>query len=387
MKSNSKLLIILLVLVCFILAGLLFSGSLSGLFPDSSSKENIRVKVAEAKIEKLSKYIGASGSSEPSRVINILSPSNGTRPENVLKVENININIGDKVKEGEILAKLNNNSISEEVTRTEVDLYELMAGLKLTHKIKEQKTEYFKSIESLYDKGFANRNELDSARNSLSQSEVDSINLRKQVREKEALLNQLLRNRDGLEILSPIEGVVIEKEVEIGQILSPGHEMFSIGAILPLNVVSNVSQEDINDLYIGQKAEVSFNYMPGISYEGRVVSIYPSVDLDSQTTKVIISLENKSRKLIPGLLASIRFKSDKEALVVPRLSVLGPFGENNVFVLNESKSKVYLNSVITGQVFLDGKIEIIGGLTEGQKVVISNVEKLEDGISVRLSPN
>lgn len=387
MKSNSKLLIFLLVLICFVLAGLLFSGSLSGLLPYSTSKKNITVKVAEAKIEKLSKYIGASGSSEPSRVINILAPSNGTRPENVLKVENINIKIGDKVKEGDILARLSNNTIFEEVAKTEKDLYELRTGVNLSDEIKEQKREYLNSIKSLYDKGFANRNELETARNSLSQSEVDSINLRKQVREKEALLNQLLRNREGLEILSPIEGVVIDKEVEIGQILSSGHEMFSIGAIIPLNVVSNVSQEDINDLYIGQNAEVSFNFMPGISYEGRVVSIYPSVDLDSQTTKVIISLENKSRKLIPGLLASIRFKSDKEALVVPRLSVLGPFGENNVFVLNESKNKVHLNSVITGQVFLDGQIEIIDGLTQGQKVVISNVEKLEDGISVRLSPN
>lgn len=387
MKSNSKLLIFLLVLVCFVLAGLLFSGSLSGLLPYSTSKKNITVKVAEAKIEKLSKYIGASGSSEPSRVINILAPSNGSRPENVLKVENINIKIGDKVKEGDILARLSNNTIFEEVAKTEKDLYELRTGVNLSDEIKEQKREYLNSIKSLYDKGFANRNELETARNSLSQSEVDSINLRKQVREKEALLNQLLRNREGLEILSPIEGVVIDKEVEIGQILSSGHEMFSIGAILPLNVVSNVSQEDINDLYIGQNAEVSFNFMPGISFEGRVVSIYPSVDLDSQTTKVIISLENKNRKLIPGLLASIRFKSDKEALVVPRLSVLGPFGENNVFVLNESKNKVHLNSVITGQVFLDGQIEIIDGLTQGQKVVISNVEKLEDGISVRLSPN
>jgi len=387
MRINNTFLILIIILIGIVLTALFLTGSFSNIKQAVSSKDGISVKVAEARVEKLSKYIGASGRSEPSKILNISVPPSLGKTDNLLSVEKINVKIGDLVKEGEKLAKLSNNSLILEVAITKKDLNDLKSGLGFSNESREQKREYYNSIKSLFDKGFANRDELESARSSLSHAEVESINLQKQAREKGALLKQLQANLDGLDVLSPIDGVVIDKEIEKGQVLSHGSEMFSIGATVPLNIIANVSQEDINYLSIGQKAEVSFNYMPEIDYSGKVVNIYPSVDLDSQTTKVVISIENNSMKLLPGLLVSVRFNSEKEALVVPKLSVLGPSGENNVYVLNESNDKVHLSKVTTGQVFLDGKIEIIEGLTKGQKVAISNIERLEDGISVKIFQN
>ena len=387
MKMQSKIIFLLFVLIGIGFIALFFSGSLSDIKQAISLGNPVKVNVAEARIEKLSKYFGANGSSEPSRILNISVPPSFSKTDNLLTVDQVNVKIGDLVKEGQILAVLSNKSLGEEVTKTRKDLNDLRSGARFLNEARTQKAEYFNSIQSLFDKGFANRDELESARNALNQSEIESINLQKQLREKVTLLKQLLVNIDGLEVLSPLDGVVISKQAEIGQVLSSGSEFFSIGATVPLNIVANVSQEDVSYLFVGQDAEVSFNYMPEIEHQGKVINIYPSVDLDSQTTKVVISLENRDGKLIPGLLASVRFSSVKEALVVPKLSVLGPSGENNVYVLNESNNKVFLSKVITGQIFLDGKIEILEGLSKGQKVAISNIERLEDGISVKISQN
>ena len=385
MSIQRKFIIFLILIV--VLIALFFSGILSDFLDLGSSKDSLKVKITEARVEKLNKFIGASGSSEPSRVITLFVPSSVNKQYSFIKIEEVNTELGDIVKEGELLAKLSSSFLDEEVSRARKDLNDLKSGINFSDNVRNQKREYFNSIQSLYDKGFADRIELESARSALGQAEVNNIKLRNQAREKEAILKQLSNALANLDILSPIEGVVIEKEVQKGQTVSLGSKLFSIGANIPLNVIANVSLEDVNDLNIGQKAEVSFNYMPEIIYEGKVIIIYPSVDLDSQTTKVVISLDNDTGKLTPGLLASVRFKSEKEVLVVPKLSVLGPNGENNVFVFDEKNNKVYISKVITGQIFLDGKIEIIEGLSKGEKVVISNIERLEDGMSVKISQN
>src|SRR3990172_10276438 len=184
-----------------------------------------------------------------------------------------------------------------------------------------------------------------------------------------------------LDVLSPIEGVVLEKDVEEGEVRSVGSTMFSIGEVSRIYVVDNVSKEDKDGIYLRQEAEVSFNFLPGITYKGSVIRIDPSVDVQTQTFKTWLSLPNVDKNLLPCSAPFVTFNSRTKSLVVPRLAVVGIPDEPAVFLVDDN-NKAYLRRVVLCTAFLPNKLEVIKGLREGEKVATFNLKYLKDGSSV-----
>jgi len=245
----------------------------------------------------------------------------------------------------------------------------------------EEKRKYFLAMEDLFSKGFATKSELESVRDSLAQAEIEVKTYQQALMDTKSLLNRMSSSFTELKILSPIEGIVLERNVEEGEIRSVGTSMFSIGELSPLYVAADVSQEDKDGIYLGQEAEISFNFLPGITYKGNVIRIDPDVNVQTQTFKVRVSIPNEDKQLTPGSATFVRFKAKSKSLVVPRVAVVGMPDEPAVFVVGDD-NRAYLRRVVLGMAFPPGKLEVIKGLKEGEKVVSINLKYLNDGSSV-----
>ena len=329
--------------------------------------------------EDSTRFIGANATSEASTVVNVSFPSLEIGSQ--LRVKKIFVKVSDRVAKGQVIAILENVSLEEEINRLQNDLSFINSRIKIAEKDLEEERKYFLTVENLFLKGFATKTELEPARNSLMEAEIEVKNYQQALIDTKSLLNRMSSSLTELRILSPIGGIVLERNVEEGEVRSVGTPMFSIGELSPLHIVADVSQEDKDGIYLGQEAEVSFNFLPGINYKGNVIRIGPDVNVQTQTFQVRVSISNENKQLTPGSAAFVRFKAKSKSLVIPRAAVVGMPDEPGVFVLDDDY-KAYLRKVFLGTAFPPGKLEVIKGLKEGEKVVSINLKYLNDGSSV-----
>src|SRR3990172_804630 len=381
MRNKKKVyFLIIAFLLIFLVFIFLIGGKLSQ-NPLIASILNLPIPVYVVPIvaEDSTKFIGANATSESSKVVKVSFPSLELGSQ--LRVVKVLVKVSYLVKKEQPLATLKNVSLQEEINKVQNELPIINSKFKIAKENLEEKKNYFSTIKALYSKNFATKLELESARDNMLQAEIGVGTYQQSLIDARSTLNRLSSSYTELDVLSPIEGVVLEKDVEEGEVRSVGSTMFSIGEVSPIYVVADVSQEDKDGIYLRQEAEVSFNFLPGITYKGKVIRIDPSVDVKTQTFKVWVSIPNENKQLLPGSAAFVRFNARTKSLVVPRLAVVGMPDEPAVFVVGDN-NKVYLRRVVLCTAFLPNKLEVIKGLREGEKVVSFNLKSLKDGSSV-----
>jgi len=331
------------------------------------------------------RFIGANGISEASLIVRVSFPS--LEAGSKLRVAEVLVKVSDHVKKGQVLADLEYVPLEEDVKRLRENLPLINSKLKTAKENLKEKRNYFFIIKDLFSKGFATRIELESARDSFVAAETVVKSYEQQMIDTTSFLKGTSSSFRELNILSPVEGVILEKKVEEGDISSVGTPMFSVGVLSPLYLVANVSQEDKDGIYLEQNGEVSFNFLPGRTFRGQIVRIDPTVEVETQTFKVWLSLRNENMEFLPGSAAFVRFNAKVKSLVIPRLAVIGMPDEPSVFVVGDDNNKAYLKRVVLGMAFPPNKLEIIKGLSEGEKVVTFNLKYLDDGSSVSIINN
>jgi Cu(I)/Ag(I) efflux system membrane fusion protein len=174
-----------------------------------------------------------------------------------------------------------------------------------------------------------------------------------------------------LTLRSPATGIVVEKNVVEGGRIMPGMDVYEIADLSTVWVEGEVFEKDLSLAGQGQAAEVTFQAYPGEVFEGTITYVYPTVSLDSRTGKVRVELSNPDLKLRPGMYANIRLSvpGHDQGLTIPRSAVLFT-GERAVTFVRHGDGTLMPHEVTTGLV-AGARIEILGGLSEGQEVVTS----------------
>jgi len=190
------------------------------------------------------------------------------------------------------------------------------------------------------------------------------------------------------EVKAPIKGTVIRYYVDIGDSVIPQEPMpqepvLNIAYMDKVKIVVNVGEKDIAKLRKGEKVRASVDAYPEESFLGQVVKVAPAVDPRSRKLKVELEIENKDHRLKPGMFADVEiiYNEHSNVLVVPRIAVLEKEGRTILFTVEDDRAR--LREVKTG--INDGeKIEIVEGLTEGERVVIEGNYGLTDGAKVEV---
>jgi Cu(I)/Ag(I) efflux system membrane fusion protein len=173
-----------------------------------------------------------------------------------------------------------------------------------------------------------------------------------------------------LTIYSPANGIVLEKTAIQGMRFMPGEMLFKIADVSDIWLLADVFEQDIGLVHIGQIVNITVNAYPKMQFKGKVDFIYPAVSAETRTAKVRVVMSNYNGILKPDMYASIQLISahDASALAIPDSAVIDS-GLRQVALVQVAEGLYEPRELKLG-VRSDGYVEVLGGLSEGEKVVV-----------------
>ncbi|NOU21614.1 MAG: efflux RND transporter periplasmic adaptor subunit [Methyloglobulus sp.] len=183
-------------------------------------------------------------------------------------------------------------------------------------------------------------------------------------------LQQQGKTLDTLPLLSPVNGVVLEKPAVEGMRFMPGELLFRIADLSTVWLLAEIFEQDIDGVRPGQAVQVHINAYPDKLFSGKVGFIYPTLATETRTVKVRIELPNAEGLLKPGLYGSVMLatQGDKDFhLVVPDSAIIDS-GMRQVVLLQRSTGQFEPRAVKLG-LQADGYWEVLEGLEAGDEVV------------------
>ncbi len=177
--------------------------------------------------------------------------------------------------------------------------------------------------------------------------------------------------RKTLTLRASASGYVVEKNVLAGQKIMAGDALYKVADLSTVWADGEVFEQDIANVRVGQAVHADFDALPGESRLGRISYVYPTLDPQSRTMRVRIVLPNGDLRLKPGMYATIRIAGTARAnvLTVPRSAVLVT-GERSIIFVRDASGKLTSREVTLGATN-DDRVEIVRGLSAGEKVVSS----------------
>lgn len=273
---------------------------------------------------------------------------NNIAPQMAGRITKINVEIGDFVKEGQILAEIDKAQL-------------LQAQLQLQNQEVE-----LQRLKSLYEEG------------GLSQSDYDAIQMQYNV-----LKTQVENLIDNTTLRSPINGVVTARNYDVGDMYAMSMPIFTVEQIVPVKLLVGVSETDYSKVKKGDSVVVTADAIPGKTFYGKVNRIYPTVDPATRTFTVEVKIDNNYKTLRPGMFvrATINFGTNTN-VVIPDVAVVKQqgSGERFVYVLNADNTVTYKKVVLGRR--MGAEYEVLEGLEDGDRIVIGGQIRLKDGVKV-----
>jgi RND family efflux transporter MFP subunit len=287
------------------------------------------------------------GTFEPNKQATISSEGQG-------KVVSINFDEGDAIKKGSVIAKLDDEMLRLQLQTIEVNL----DG--------QRKDE--------------NRYKILAQQNAAPDIQLEKIELA--IRGLEIQKAQILKQIKGCTIVSPFNGVVTKKMIDLGSVIGIGTPVLEVTDISVLKLAVNVPEKDINNFKVGQKVEVNTDVLADQTLEGTIKTISVQAD-KTHNVKVQVEVVNKSNELRAGMFgtAILANGSSHNALSIPRKTLVGSTKSPQLYVVKNGKALLTPFSAGTS----DGDfIEIVSGITEDDKVVIKGQVNLKNNSNVKL---
>ncbi|MCU1286742.1 MAG: secretion protein HlyD [Acidobacteriales bacterium] len=344
-------------------------------------------------------------------------------PKIAAPLSKIYVQRGDRVKEGQLLATLENADIAASVTENRGGFEQAQASFETSTKagIPEElqkaeldrqqarenldaQTKLAESRKSLFEQGALPRKDLDTAQVSYIQAKaqfeiadrhlasLNAVGQKASVQSANAQLAQARGKFEGAqaqlkytEIRSPINGVVTDRPNFAGEMAPAGVALITVMDLSSIIGKAHISQAQAARLKIGDLAEIQ---VQGVDkpVPAKVSLISPALDLNSTTVEVWVRADNKGQRLRPGSAAKIEMQSQHEenALVIPQNSVLkDETGKTTVLVVD--KETVHQREVRVGiQDSEAGLVQISSGLQAGEIVVTNQAYGLPDKTKVKI---
>jgi RND family efflux transporter MFP subunit len=281
----------------------------------------------------------------------------------------LTVDRGDPVRAGQVVATVLPSDLPEQLTAARGGIEQNRAALALAR-------ENLTRAEALAPRGVISQQELASARAAVASVEAQGASLRAQAA---GVGRRLSETR----IISPIDGVVLQRRVDPGALVGP-----STGAVLTivatdaLRVYVPVTERDAASVRVGMAAEVTVDALAGRTFAGRVARLAPAFDPVTRTLDAEVEIPNTDGALRPGMYghAALVTGEHPAALMVP-VSALQRSGERwFAFVVRDGR--VARRPVTVG--FDAGDtLEVTRGLSSGDELVTAGIDTLSDGAAVR----
>ena len=349
-----------------VIAGLLFSCS--------EEKKETKKFIRPVKFQKVG-YLGGekirtfSGTAQTDKSINLSFRNSGI-------ITQFNIKLGQKVKKGQLLAKLDNvqSRLSYEQAVTQLNSAESQMN---TAKLSLNR------VRSLYEKGSASLSDFESAKNAYKTAQEGYQSA------KRGVAIQQEQVRYGY-LYAPEDGVIAAVTSEIDENISPGSAVATLNAGTDMEITLGIPESVINGVKNNMIVDVDFSSLPDKKFKAKVTEVAPAVDVNTATYPVRVTVTNPSDKIKSGMASNVTFdfgdhKNNNTILVVPANAVGEDSNGRFVFLIEGEgdATKVKKQQIAIGNLTAEG-FEVKSGLSAGQKIATAGLQTLLDGQEVKL---
>lgn len=301
-------------------------------------------------------------------------------------VNRVLVDIGDRVEDGAVVIELDKTNFSLAVQQAQAAFASSRAAIRQAEAQYEQAEKDFRRATELLKEKVIPQSRFDAAEAAFKTAKESVSFAGARHDQAKAALGTALEHLKDAGIRSPINGAVVERNVEIGQAVAPGTQLLRIVDQSYLKADIDLPEGDIGRLAPDDTAIIMVDSHAGEEFPGKVVSINPMVDRQTRTFSVRIQSPNQQGKLMDGMFARVRlFVGKRHALAVPRDALQRLPGSGTYYVFVVEGNKVDKRTVEIG-VMNDRFSEVARGLVEDDKVVISGAGRLRSGAEITV-PN
>ncbi len=363
---------LLVLVIAFNLASSLFGGG-----PEKTAPQPVPVRLTAAAEEEVKVILEQAAEVKPWQQVLIISKVKGQQIQEML------VERGDLVKEGQVLARLDQATFKAKRGEVLAKLQEAKAAraaaqARLAVLVKDKER-----FASLIAKKAAPQQKLDHINAEHLAAEAQAKLAEAQIAAAQAALASIDIALNDHVIRAPMSGYVSARFVDAGSLSSDKDPMFMLTDENKVKVITSVAETDYPLARIGQPAEIRVDAYPGQVFSGQVVVVSPVLNPATRSAELEVALPNAQGRLRAGMYAQVKVVlGQRRALLVPRQAVSRAPGTGNWFVFTVAGGKARQVNVAVGPAF-GGKREIKKGLKPGQEVVIRGVSLLQDGMPVK----
>ena len=329
--------------------------------------------------------------------------------------------VGDRVERGQALVRIDDSisdtavaeaaaevaALQAEVASSQAEVNEAIAQVERAKFELQQAQSDAARFEGLVEQGAVAEQQAESARTAVKtaqqavqaaqqqvanrQAAVRAVQSR--VAAQEALFAQEQQRKSFTVLTSPVTGAVLERILEPGDLARLGDEILRLGDFSQIRVQVQISELELSQVQLGQKAQVQLDAFADRSFTGEVTQISLAADATARLIPVEITIPNRELLLGRGLLARVNFSQQEKSIVVPETAITIASGsaknpDSNtatIFILQRSpETTVSAREVELGD-RANSQVQILSGLEPGTEYIANSSDKLQDGDRVRLS--
>jgi RND family efflux transporter MFP subunit len=300
------------------------------------------------------------------------------------RIENVHVKLGDRVTRGQVLAKVEDRELREQIRQAEASLEVNRSTVTARENDLKVQENVFERFKQLAANGLTPKQQLEDAelRYNSAQSQVQVA--RSQQQATQARLDELKITLGNTTVVSPLEGFVSKRNLDPGGFAGANTVMMTVVDISTVRLVANLVEKGFNKITAGVSADVEVDTFPGEKFKGQVSRVAPVFDPATRTAAMEIEVPNPGYRLKPGSYARVRLTVERrvDALTVPRNAVVDTEGKRGVFLVDAQTAR--FREVQTGLSDTD-RVEITGGLNDGDRVVTVGALALRDGDRIVLA--
>jgi HlyD family secretion protein len=307
----------------------------------------------------------------------------------------LSVEEGSRVNKGEVIARLENEDSQAALNRAQANVNLARSTLDQAKAELEDAQLNHHRNEQLVAKGFVAQSTVDASEARYKRAKATIAAQEAAIRASEAALEEARVLVEYSNIRAPFDGVVLTKNADIGDIVTPlGAAANAKAAVVTmadmssLQVEVDVSESNISQVRVGQPCEIRLDAFPDLRFQGVVHMIVPTADRTKASVLVKVAFKAMDPRILPEMSAKVAFLS-REILpgeetplkTIPASAVISGGGGNVVFVLDGDR--VLEKAVRTGS-RMDTMVEVLQGLEAGDRVVINPGGGLQNGTRVKI---
>jgi RND family efflux transporter MFP subunit len=324
------------------------------------------------------------------------------------RLQSVDVQLGDAVRRGQLIAKVEDREIQEQVRQAEAAYRVAEATIRQREADLTLAKTNLERNRSLLDRQLLPRQTFDDT-DARHQAAVAQLDLAKaQFEQSKARLDELKINLSNTVIASPVDGFVGKRFLDPGASVSPNVPVASLVDIRTVRLVANLVERDVRRVSVGTHADIDVDAYPGETFSGRVSRVAPIFDPATRTAEMEIEVPNPGFRLKPGMYARVQLTvaTRPDAVTVPSNAVVRLDGKPGVFV-TQARSGAAANGsgpgverATSGSTSAPGgddkslaakfipiqtgisdgqRIEIVSGISDGARVITTGAGALKDG--------